>query len=221
MKKPLKRLGLAMATVFAALLLGALVPRPLLSSESADAATRRILLLHNPIHTDIAIPLDAAVLADFDFLLNAGIPADLPDARYLVFGWGGREFYINTPVWSELKAGPLFKGLTVDRSVLHVEVAGDIPEPQPFVTGHALSEAGYDRLLAFIRASFSASPDGPVRIAGAAYGEFDAFFEANGWFNAVAGCNTWTAAALREAGLRTGWWNPLPQSLAVSLSLHN
>ena len=211
-----------MAAVFAALLLGALVPRPLLPFDSVDTATRRILLLHNPIHTDIAIPLDAAVLADFDFLLGAGIPADLPDARYLVFGWGGREFYINTPVWSELKAGPLFKGLTLDRSVMHVEVAGDIPEPQPVVTGHALSEAGYDRLLTFIRASFRSSPErGPIHIEGAAYGEFDAFFEANGWFNAVAGCNTWTATALREAGLRTGWWNPLPQSLAVSLSLHN
>ncbi|MGG2475846.1 DUF2459 domain-containing protein, partial [Rhizobium sp. BR5] len=42
------------------------------------------------------------------------------------------------------------------------------------------------------------------------------FFEANGWFNAVAGCNTWSAAMLREAGIRTGWWTPLPPLLRWS-----
>ena len=54
----------------------------------------------------------------------------------------------------------------------------------------------------------------------ASYGEFDAFFEA-GNFTALLGCNTWAAAALRKAGLQTGWWNPLPQTLGLSLDLHN
>ena len=54
-----------------------------------------------------------------------------------------------------------------------------------------------------------------------AYGPNDDFFEANGWFSAAVGCNTWTAGALREAGIRTGWWNPLPVSLSMSLDLYN
>ena len=84
-----------------------------------------------------------------------------------------------------------------------------------------LDEAEFVRLLDFIEKSFQLGSEGPLRIPGAAYGDYDAFFEANGYFNAVLGCNTWTAAALREAGLQTGWWNPLPQTLAVSLDLHN
>jgi uncharacterized protein (TIGR02117 family) len=62
---------------------------------------------------------------------------------------------------------------------------------------------------------------GPEKIEDAAYGEYDLFFEANGNFNALAGCNTWTAGALRAAGLQTGWWTPLPITLFYSLRLHN
>ncbi len=54
-------------------------------------------------------------------------------------------------------------------------------------------------------------------IEGAAYGLDDAFFEARGGFNALAGCNTWTAAMLRQGGLTTGWWTPLPQLLDWSV----
>ena len=76
-------------------------------------------------------------------------------------------------------------------------------------------------MLAFIRASFAEANGAPVHIEGAHYGDADGFFEANGSFNALIGCNTWTARALRQAGLQTGWWNPLPQTLAYSLALHN
>ena len=222
MKKALRRLALAVVAVLTALLLGTIVPRPLLQPARADAvASRRILLLANPIHTDIAIPLDAGVLARFEGLARLRLMAGLPGARYLVFGWGSRAFYIGTPTWSDLKPGPVFTALTIDRSVMHVEVTGDIAEPQAAVVGFDLSEAQFDRLLDFIEKSFQLGPGGPIAIPGTSYGEFDGFFEANGHFNALAGCNIWTARALRESGLQTGWWNPLPQMLAVSLSLHN
>lgn len=58
-------------------------------------------------------------------------------------------------------------------------------------------------------------------IAGVRYGPNDLFYEANGWFNALAGCNVWTGRMLREAGITTGWWTPLPGLLTASLALHN
>jgi uncharacterized protein (TIGR02117 family) len=222
MKKTLRRLVLAMATVLTLLALGTLVPRPLWQPAKADEAKdRRILLLSNPIHTDIAIPIDAGVLARFEGLVKQGIQADLPGARYLVFGWGSRAFYIGTPTWSDLAAGPLLTALTLDDSVMHVDVTGGINQQQPFVAGFDVGEAEFGRLLDFIGASFRQGPDGPMRIPNVGFGDFDAFFEANGRFTALLGCNTWTARALREAGLQTGWWNPLPQTLALSLELHN
>jgi uncharacterized protein (TIGR02117 family) len=76
-------------------------------------------------------------------------------------------------------------------------------------------------MLAFIRSSFAETDGVPVRLAGTGYTPNDTFFDAVGSFNAIVGCNTWTARALRQAGLRTGWWTPLPQTLAWSLALYD
>lgn len=221
----MRRIGRGLVVVLAVaaalLLAGTLVPRPLFADADSAAASRRILAIRNPIHTDVAIPIDAAVLARFAPLVAAGIPAGLPQARFLVFGWGSRAFYIGTPTWADLAPGPVLAALTVDDAVLHVSVSGAIDEAHPDVTGFDVTDLEFERLLAFIEASFRSGPDGPLRIADSSYGEFDGFFEANGRFTALLGCNTWAAAALRAAGLRTGWWNPLPQTLGISLHLYN
>jgi uncharacterized protein (TIGR02117 family) len=222
MKRLIRFAGLVLLAAIVAVALGTLVPRPLFQSgETGQTPLRPILVLTNPIHTDIAVPIDDNLLERFGFLREAGLPVDLSEARYLVFGWGSRAFYIGTPTWSELRAGPVFRALTLDNSAMHVEVAGDIPEPNPAVAAYEIGEAGFQRLLAFIEQGFRQGTNGPELIQGAAYGDYDAFFEANGYFNALVGCNTWTAGALRAAGLQTGWWNPLPVTLGYSLRLHN
>ena len=222
MKKLGRILGLFIVVAALAVALGTLVPRPLWRTVNAStAATRHLLMLKNPIHTDIAIPVDDRVRQRFHFLVDAAIPADSPEVRYIVFGWGGRAFYLETPTWSELKAVPVLKALTLDASVMHVDVAGDISEPRPDVTGFDIGEERFAALLDFTEASFQQGPNGPILVPDAAYSRYDGFYEANGDFNALVGCNTWTAAALRTAGLRTGWWNPLPVSLSLSMRLYN
>lgn len=208
--------------VAAAVALGTFVPRPLWKTglDETSNSTRHILLLRNPIHTDVALPIDDELLARFRPLVDAGVPADLAAARYLIFGWGSRAFYIETPTWAELRPGPLFKALTLDRSVMHVSVGGDIPADRPDVASYEIAEASYRSLLDFIGSSFVLQGGKPVLVDGA-YGDFDRFFEAEGSFNALVGCNIWTAGALRAAGLRTGLWTPLPFLLSVSLGLHN
>lgn len=213
--------AVAFFVIALALALGTLVPRPFWPAKPQQLASHRILVLANPIHTDVAIPIDEALLRRFAFLSAAGLPIDADGARYIAFGWGGRAFYIATPTWSQLKLAPLLKGLTLDVSVMHVQLTGEISQPQPNVSAIDLDEAGFQALLGFIEASFQKGANGPIPIDGAAYNDYDGFFEANGRFTAVMGCNTWTAAALRAAGLRTGWWTPVPPLLALSLRLYN
>lgn len=215
-------LGAAILFVMLAIAAGTLAPRPLGRSATAqtEGAEHRILVLANPIHTDIAIRLTTETRTRFSFLEDSGMPLGHPDARWLVFGWGGRAFYLETPTWSDLKPLPLLKGLTLDWSVIHTGVTGDIVETDASVSGYEIDEAKYQNLLSFIESSFAAE-DGLFAIPDAGYGPNDRFFEAKGWFSAFLGCNTWTARALREAGLRTGWWNPLPISLSASLALYN
>ncbi|AZO06679.1 MULTISPECIES: TIGR02117 family protein [unclassified Mesorhizobium] len=222
MRTILQYLAMLVGAVLLAVALGALVPRPLWSAAQAEGeGTRRILVLKNPIHTDIAIPLDDGVRRRFAFLADAGLPMDAPDARYIVFGWGGRAFYLETPTWSQLKAAPVLKALTLDASVMHVDIAGTIKELHPDVAGFDIDEAHFAALLDYITASFRQGKGEPVAVGDAGYSAYDRFYEANGHFNALVGCNTWTAAGLRVAGIRTGWWNPLPVSLWWSMGLYN
>ncbi len=211
----------AIAVFAVAVLLGTLVPRPLFSVNTSDANTVKIYLAGSAIHTDIIIPVDNQSRADFSFL-GFDLPLTNPNVKWLMLGWGGRSFYIETPTWSQLKAGPLFRALTLDGAVMHVEVLGEMNEDNPALTKLELSIQEFEALKREMAASFKIDLTGKAQvIAGAAYGEFDQFYEANGKFNALLGCNTWTARILRAAGVRTGFWNPLPQTLRFSLNLYN
>ncbi|AYM58102.1 TIGR02117 family protein [Agrobacterium fabrum] len=221
MRTVLRWIGSGLLLVVLLLVLGTVVPRPFFADEANDAKDREILLLSNPIHTDIALPVDDDLRRVFAELQEGGIAVNHPAAATLVFGWGGRSFYIQTPTWADLKPMPVLRSFTLDSSVMHVDVTGDFPANLAGVKRLRISEAGYQRLIAGISASFVRQDSRVQLVPGVAYGLTDAFFEANGWFNALAGCNTWSAAMLRQAGIRTGWWTPLPPLLRWSIDLHN
>lgn len=220
----LRRVALIALALAAFAIISTFVPRPLFPVETATGGSVEIFVAANAIHSDIIIPFDDAARNEFAFL-RGGQGAtwfDNSNVRYISFGRGGRAFYIETPTWSDVKAIPLLKGLTLDAATLHVEPLGAIFRDNPSVTPLIISADGLQSLHKAIRASFTQGTDSnPMLIAGKSYGEFDDFYEANGYFNALLGCNTWTARMLRVAGLRTGLWNPLPQSLRLSLKLYN
>lgn len=212
--------GLLVALI--AVCLGVIVPRPIFAPDAdAGPPSRQILILSNSIHTDIALPLNADVRAAFADLAADGLPMDAPEAAYLVIGWGGRSFYLETPEWADLKPLPVFRSLTVDKAVMHVDVAAAISLDHPQVRPLEISEEGHRRLVIAIRDSFTRKDGRPIVIHGASYGVVDRFYEGQGLFNALIGCNTWTAEMLREAGVATGLWTPLPQLLLISLGVHN
>lgn len=215
-------IGAAALAVFA--IVAIFVPRPLFPVAAAGSGSVEIFVAANPIHSDIIVPFDDMLRKDFAFL-NAGNGAnwfDNPNVRFISFGWGGRSFYLETPTWAELKPEPLFRALTIDNAVMHVEPLGEIFRDNPSVTALKISNDALASLQSEIRASFKTDAEQkPMLIEGKSYGGFDDFYEATGHFNALLGCNTWTARMLRVAGLRTGIWNPLPQSLRLSLKLYN
>lgn len=203
---------------------GALVPRDPTGQPSDQDEIYTIYVVSNAIHSDIALPVDNRLLAKFGFLAEAGFDLDFPGANWIVFGWGSRAFYINTPTWSDLKPGPLLTALTLDReTVMHVIRVGSFDRTSPLVQAIDLTSSQYGRLLSAIAESFLTDREGVGvdLIEGAGYTRNDAFFPAHGWFTALYGCNTWTARMLREAGVRTGIWTPLPVTLLWSLRLHN
>jgi len=203
-------------------MVGTIVPLGPTYVAQDKPASRNIYLISTAIHSDIAVPADKDLFEKFGHLADAGFDLDYPGAQWIVFGWGSRAFYINTPTWANLKPGPLFTALTLDReTVMRVSRIATFNAGSPRVQKISLTSDQYDRLLASIAESFQLDGETQHVEKTDGYTEHDAFFAAHGWFNALVGCNVWTAKILRNAGLHTGSWTPLPQTLYWSLNLHN
>jgi len=84
--KFLRYLCVGLVLIAFAVAAGTVLPRG--HADDIAANSRPILVLKNPIHTDIALPVDAELLARFGFLRNDGLDIDQPGLRYLIIGWG-------------------------------------------------------------------------------------------------------------------------------------
>ena len=202
---------------------GALVPDSV-SSDLVEITAKRdkqIFLLSSPLHADIAIPVDDDVLRTFGFLKRSGIELDHPGLRYLIFGWGSKEFYTTAGSYSDITISATFKAITGDSSVMHVVPAGQIVQGDNSIALH-ISQGGFSRLLGFLKKSFASNRNNaPIWLENQSHGYGDVFYAGVGDFNILKPCNIWTGKALKIAGLRTGIWTPTTYGLRWALSIHN
>jgi uncharacterized protein (TIGR02117 family) len=157
----------------------------------------------NGVHSAIIVPANAAGV-DWRQRVRA---EDLPDphqaGQWLAFGWGDRDFYINTPTWAQFslpRAVGAMAGL--GSTLIHVDHL-DRVVTDPTVRMLRLTPPQYRRLAAFIGASFA-----PQREVIHGYGTRDVFYAAQGHYSALRTCNVWTGDALRIAGVKTALWSP-------------
>jgi uncharacterized protein (TIGR02117 family) len=196
----------------AALILGA-VPANRNWHEAKAGVT--IFVRTNGVHTWIMVP---KVTPEMDW--RPFVPgAHLKDPRwgagnYVALGYGNRTFYLDTPTWGDLTMKNAFlAAFGRGRTLVHADHDHD-PLPSADQRPITLSHEQYRRLVAFARASFQLDAQGrTIPLIGRGYGGSDMFYEAVGPYNAVYTCNSWTGRALREAGVRTGVWTPLSQSI--------
>ncbi|MGQ0560105.1 MAG: TIGR02117 family protein [Sphingosinicella sp.] len=222
MRRPLKwllrallaLLALPIAWFAAALVLG-LVPANPSWREPPPGEGVTIFLRSNGVHTWIVVP---KVHQAIDWRPYAP-GTHLRDPRWggashVGFGYGNREFYLNTPTWGDLSLATAFHAaFGGGPPLLHVE-HDHRPQPEEWTRRLRISEDQYQRLSGFIRARFRTDAQGrTLPLLGRGYGANDMFYEANGGYSFWLTCNEWTGKALRHAGIRTGLWTPLAQSL--------
>ena len=197
----------AVALWFAAGLLGGAV----LSDGEAPGSDVVVRLVGTPIHYDFLLPATPETRAAFGFAAAAGVPVEDAAVRWILVGWGARDFYTTVGGYGDMTAGPVWRAITGDASVLRVEAWGEVdPGTAPAIP---MGAAQYDRLLAAIVASTDGRAlDHPGLTAA------DRFFGGIGRFDLRRTCNVWVGEMLRAAGLRFGLWTPTPQAVRLSLA---
>ena len=171
--------------------------------EPADGVT--VYLASNGVHTGIVLPVTAAGI-DWRERVRA---SDLPDTslagKWLMFGWGDRDFYRNTPTWSDIRPGAALSALVGSgQTLVHVDHLDDFYADADMRPLRVTADE-YRRLADFIKATF-AEP----REATPGYGSRDIFYAGRGRYSVIRTCNVWTGEALKAAGVRTAVWSPFP-----------
>lgn len=198
-------------TYLIAAIIGSLAPRNPGWDDAGEGVT--IFVRTNGVHADIVVPASAAG-ADLYRLVP---PTDIRDPRraggWVAFGWGQREFYLETPRWAEVTVENALRSIVGGDALMHVEHLG-----QPAISQQTrtirMEPGAYRRLVASIERYFVLDPSGrTMALRGRGYGPSDIFYEARGRYSALKTSNQWTSDRLAEAGVEAGVWTPFAQGI--------
>ncbi len=171
-----------------------------------------IYIKSNGVHLDIILPLKNDI-KDWNNVLS--IDSSFTSSfNYVSFGWGDREFYINTPEWSDLTVRTAVNAMFFNsQSAIHVDYCRNINVNDNCKLIQVNIEQ-YKLIIGFIENSFRRDIDRVViPIAGIRYHSFDSFYEAKRSFHLFYTCNTWVNECLKNAGLRACVWTPFERGV--------
>lgn len=220
-KKWLRRSAVILAVGIAGyalfLLLG-FVPLNLSYVIPADGDRVTIFVRSNEIHTDLVLPVrcDDPQVDWTKYFPPEQFAADVINYRYVAVGWGNRQFYVETPTWSDFEVASAAAALFwPSETVLHVEYLYDAADSDTFRRVQ-ISREQYRELVRFVESSIGRLDERGVAVTATTvtYNSADRFYEATGRYHAFNTCNQWTGRGLARAGVPVGIWTPLkPQVL--------
>jgi uncharacterized protein (TIGR02117 family) len=157
--------------------------------------TATVLVVHDNWHS--AIVLRAADLSP------QTLPEmrDFPDADYLEFSWGDREYFPHPGPGVGLALKAAFRS---SGSIIHVVGVRGNPAssyPNAEIIAIGLDAAGLERLVQFVSAEFVRADADSAGEARPGLSENARFYLAHGNFSILRTCNTWVAEALAAAQL--------------------
>lgn len=175
-----------------------------------------IIVTSTSYHADLVVPIRNETMDWRQHLPASDFTGDVSRANRVAFGWGNKEFYVDTRTWEEMSAGTLCRAVFwPSATCMHVEMWNDWVTPEAGGKTR-ISNEQYRRLVDHILSSFRRDEAGRfLRIEKGAYSSDDAFYHANGSYHGFNTCNCWVGDALKAAGVRAPWFTPLPKTVAL------
>jgi uncharacterized protein (TIGR02117 family) len=156
--------------------------------------TEVVYVISGGWHTEVGLPVEAITGS------LAVLKTVFPNARYLVFGWGARDYYMS----QNPGIGDLLQAVSSGPAVMLViplEISPEAFFGASNVFAVPAPREGIQRLAQFLWDYLAVDNDGqPRRISTGPYPQ-SVFFASTGTYSLGHTCNTWTAEALRAAGL--------------------
>ncbi len=167
---------------------------------------KELFLCSNGVHLDLMIKKeDLSPMLSNSLILNT-------ETKYVAFGWGDRNFYINTPRWSDLKLShALYALFWKSPTLMHVSEYRELPMGSLEVPLH---HTQLQEINDLINRDFRVDSSGKkMYLEGHSYGSNDLFYEAHGSYSCFKTCNTWTNSVLKKSGVKACFWTPFDFAL--------
>ncbi len=166
-----------------------------------ENSEKLIYLNTNGVHLDIVIPIE-----NVDSLVLSGIKYNRNE-KYLSFGWGDENFYINTPTWGDLTFSNAIKAMFWKSSTLmHVT---------RYKRKHSgwieikVNEIELKKLNSYLLNTFEINENGmKIILENKGYSSIDDFYKSKGSYSCFKTCNSWVNIGFKESGLKSCFWTP-------------
>lgn len=186
---------------------------PVSETNTSQAKDLTIFLSTNGVHLDIILPTD---------YLSQGLSNGLTyksNTQYLAFGWGDRDFYLNTPTWNDLRLSTAINALFLtSETLMHVS---HYASKRASWVAVALSQDQLTQINAYLLEGFQNIDGQKVLLANQGYGSHDDFYVAQGSYSCFKTCNTWVNQGFKQIGLKACLWTPFDFGLLNTYSHEN
>lgn len=175
-----------------------------------------ICIINDGMHINIVIPVKNDLVNWEEFINISDLGKDaIANYKYLTFGWGDRDFYIQTPTLAEFNLITASKALFLPTpSTILVQGFSEIPRYQE-TKCVKVTQTDYLQLIQFIQKTFQLnSQNEPIRIANG-HSSNSGFYAANGNYSIGKTCNNWVAEALKKANVDTPLWAGLSSAVML------
>lgn len=200
----------------ALLSIGSLTPRKW-GDRSKENCHFEVCIRDTGIHADIVVPIKNKIFDWRNELYLNEIGRDkLTNYNYLSFGWGDRDFYMQTPTWQDFNIVTALRALFLPTpSVMYVQSDRVIPS-NIRIKCVKVSRTDYLQLMEFIKDTFQVDTKGRKIRIGNGHRPNAGFYAAKGSYSILRNCNSWAAEGLRAADINTPLWD----GLSVAIMWH-
>ena len=166
-----------------------------------------IYIKTNGVHTDLILPIKNEAKDWSKLILFKHTIAKDSIFEYVSFGWGDKDFYLNTPQWSDLKTSTALKaGCYLGSSAMHTEFYQSLNENEN-CKKIEVSKEEYLLLVKSISNNFKVDKKEKfILIPNQHYNNSDAFYEAKGKYCLFYTCNSWANETLKSANQKAALW---------------
>ncbi len=180
------------------------------SNANSGEGIVQCFLKSNGSHVDIVMPIRTDSFDWSQILSQKDIEYKDSVFAWVAFGWGDKNFYLNTPTWGDLTFSTAFNAaFWLSTGAIHVTYYAALEKSEnclPF----ELSKEQAGKLFEFIAQDFQLSSGKVMHIpTERVYGPRDAFYDSNKRYSVFHTCNTWVNDAFKFSGYQHCLWTAL------------